>query len=437
MPEKGSVYSIEEDPIVADLLFVGTEFSLYMTMDGGNYWKKFSNGLPTIAVRDINIQQRENDLVLGTFGRGFYILDDYSVLREFTAEIQESNAYLFDTRDTFQYLPYSSIAASDEVYWLGPKGFQGEDFYMGENSKFGAAFTFYLKEGFESLENKRKQEEKELREEGEKVYYPTYDQLRSEENDLEDYLIFTIRDSNSEIINEIRTSGSKGINRVYWDLRFPNVYQVETNTANSIQNLESSDIMVLPGTYSVQLSQSVDGIVSELSEAKAFQVKSLNNVTLSSTDPNAMLAFHKELMALSKSANSARSAISEFLDRLENYKAAKRIITSEQLEEMLDSMEEKLDQIQLLMFGDSVKRRLEIDQAPSISSRINVAINSGIGTTQDPTKTSEMVKAIAEKQLEPVIKMLKQLLESDIPNIDMELDRLGAPWTPGRIVDLD
>lgn len=117
-----------------------------MTMDGGAYWKKFANGLPTIAVRDINIQQRENDLVLGTFGRGFYILDDYSSLREFTKEIQESEAYLFDTRDTFQYLPYSSIAASSTVFWLGPKGFQGEDFYMGENPEFGAAFTYYLKE---------------------------------------------------------------------------------------------------------------------------------------------------------------------------------------------------------------------------------------------------------------------------------------------------
>lgn len=111
LPERGSIYAIEEDPEVADLLFIGTEFSLFMTMDGGDYWKKFANGVPTIAVRDINIQTRENDLVLGTFGRGFYILDDYSALRDFTKEVKESEAHLFNVRDAFQYIPYSPIAA--------------------------------------------------------------------------------------------------------------------------------------------------------------------------------------------------------------------------------------------------------------------------------------------------------------------------------------
>jgi photosystem II stability/assembly factor-like uncharacterized protein len=437
LPERGSVYSIEEDPEVADLLFVGTEFSLFMTMDGGEYWKKFANGVPTIAVRDINIQQRENDLVLGTFGRGFYILDDYSALRAFTKEVQESEAYLFDTRDTFQYLPYSSIAASSTVFWLGPKGFQGEDFYMGDNPEFGAAFTYYLKDGFKSLEDQRKEDEKERRDEGETVYYPTYDQLQAEDNDESDFLIFTIRDSNGEFINELRTSGRKGINRVHWDLKYPDVDQVRTSTANPTSNIESSAIMVLPGTYTVQLSKSVDGVITELSEPKSFDVKSLDNVTLPASNPEELLAFHMELTELSKSANSARSAYNELNDRLEYYHAAARIVNSAELSTMLSSMEEKLDEIQLIMFGDPNNRSLEIDQAPSLNNRINIAISSGIGTTQDPTETSAMVKAIAEEQLVPVVEMLKGMLESDVPAIDAELSRLGAPWTPGRILDID
>ncbi len=436
LPERGSIYSIEEDPEVADLLFVGTEFSLFLTMDGGDYWKKFANGLPTIAVRDINIQQRENDLVLATFGRGFYILDDYSSLRAFAKETHESEAYLFDVRDTFQYMPYSPIAASSTISWLGPKGFQGEDFYLGENPEFGAAFTYYLKEGFKSLEDQRKEDEKERRDEGETVFYPTYDQLQTEEEDQSNYLIFTIRDANGDQINEIRTSGRKGINRVHWDLKYPDIDQVRTRNANETSNVESG-IMVLPGTYSVQLSKSIDGEVTILSEPKMFEVKSLNNLTLPPSNPEDVLVYQKQLTTLAKSANSARSAFSDLNDRLEYYQAAARIVSSEALSDMVTTMESSLDEIRVLMYGDPIKRSLEISQAPSLNSRINIAISSGLGSTQDPTETSRMVKSIAEEQLAPVIEMLKTLLEESVPSIDAELNRLGAPWTPGRIIDLD
>ena len=80
------------------LLFVGTEFGIYFTTNGGEKWKKLGSGLPTIAVRDIEIQKRENDLVIATFGRGFYILDDYSPIREFSSENFENDAYSFQTK---------------------------------------------------------------------------------------------------------------------------------------------------------------------------------------------------------------------------------------------------------------------------------------------------------------------------------------------------
>ncbi len=436
LPERGSIYAIEEDHIKSELLFVGTEFSLFATLDGGDYWKELNNGLPTIAVRDINIQQRENDLVLGTFGRGFYIMDDYSALREFTPEVQEKEAHLFSVRDPFQYMEYSAIAASDDIFWLGPKGFQGEDYYLGENPKFGAAFTFYVKDGYKTLEKTREEDEKVKRKDGETVYYPSYDQLVAEDEEEEPYLIFTIRDANGEVINDLRASASKGINRAYWDLTYPDVDQVRTNTANPKTNLNSG-IMVLPGSYFVQISKSVNGEVTTLSEPVEFEVKSLNNQTLPSTNPEEMLAYHKQLTQLSKTANSATSAYNELNDRLEYYKAASRITTSEGLNAMISEMEEELEEIRKVMFGDRNKSRLEIDQAPSINNRINVAINAGMSSQSDPTGTSKMVKEIAESQLKPVIDSLKNLLNNSVPSIDAELNRLGAPWTPGRIIDLD
>lgn len=436
LPERGSVYAIEEDPVEPNLLFIGTEFSLFMSFDGGNYWKKFDHGLPTIAVRDINIQSRENDLVLATFGRGFYILDDYSALRDFTTEVQEKEAHLFPTRDTFQYIPYSPIAASNTISWLGPKGFQGEDYYLGENPDFGAAFTYYLKEGFKSLEDERKADEKDRRDQGETVYYPTYEQLAAESDDEKSYLMFTVTDANGEVVREIRNSGRSGINRVHWDLKYADVDQVRTGTANPTVNLNSG-IMVLPGTYFVQLSKFENGTETMLSEPLPFEVKSLNNLTLPAENPEAMLAFHKELTKLSKASNSAGNALREISERLEYYQAAARIVSSPLLNDQLTALEEKIENLRMAMYGDSIKRQLEIDQAPSLNSRINIAINSGMGTMMEPTRTSAMVKEIAERQLSPVIDSLKSILNTDIPAIDAELSRLNAPWTPGRIIDLE
>ena len=99
LPERGSVYSIEEDHIDKDLIFCGTEFGVFFSPNSGDRWKELGNGLPTIAVRDITIQERENDLVLGTFGRGFYVLDDYSSLRSIEDYYSSTNSSIFDVRD--------------------------------------------------------------------------------------------------------------------------------------------------------------------------------------------------------------------------------------------------------------------------------------------------------------------------------------------------
>lgn len=435
LPERGSVYAIEEDPEARNLLFVGTEFGCFATLDGGKYWKKLSKGLPTIAVRDINIQEREKDLVLGTFGRGFYIMDDYSALRDLSNELLQKEAHIFPVSEALQYEPYSPIAASKTISWLGPKGFQGETYYLGENPPFGAAFTYYLKEKYEILESKREKAEGEKRKDGQTVYYPSYEQLQAEKDEEKPFLIFTIKDANGLVVNEISESPSEGINRVYWDLKYPAIDQVQTKLANPMKNFESA-IMVLPGTYTVELAKSIDGEVTQLVEPVSFEVKTLDNQTLPPSDPSAMLAFHQELMTLSKSANGARSAYDQLQEALKYYKAASRMVKSASLNEKVDNLEAKLEEIQKTMFGDPIKNQLEIDQAPSLASRVNTAIWTGTSSITDPTNTSKQVKAIAQKYLSPVIASLKEIMAEDIPAINAKLDANQAPWTPGRIVEI-
>lgn len=434
LPDRGSIYSIAEDPEAPNLIFVGTEFSLFATLDGGKYWQKLSSGLPTAAVRDINIQKREKDLVLATFGRGFFVMDDYSALRDLSNDLLKKEAHIFPVSEALQYQPYSPIAASDTIGWLGPRGFQGETYYLGQNPTFGAAFTYYLKDKYSTLKQEREKAEGKTRKDGKAVFYPSYDQLKAESEEEKPFLIFTIKDARGNVVDEIRTAARKGINRVHWDLKYPAVSQLNTNLSDS-KSLPSG-IMVLPGTYTVELAKSINGEVSQLTGPVSFEVKTLNNRTLPATDPAAMLAFHKQLMDLSKTANGARSAYNQLQDALKYYKAAARLANDASLDTQVDNLERKLKEVQLALFGDSIKGQLEIDQAPSVNSRVNTAIYTGTTSLTDPTETSKQVKAIAEKYLRPVIASLEQMINVDVPAINASLDANGAPWTPGRVIQL-
>ncbi len=111
LPARSGAWSIVQDGVNPDLLFVGVEFGLYATVDGGARWLKMA-GLPTAQVRDLAIQKREGDLVAGTFGRGVFILDDYTALRELTPQALAERAHLYPMRDAYQYNDLSQVQAA-------------------------------------------------------------------------------------------------------------------------------------------------------------------------------------------------------------------------------------------------------------------------------------------------------------------------------------
>ena len=104
LPEKGMVWRSVQDHVKSNLLFAATEFGIYFTPNGGDKWIKIKGGVPTISFRDVTIQRRENDLVGASFGRGFFILDDYSVLREVTEENLKADASLFAIKSVPDFL---------------------------------------------------------------------------------------------------------------------------------------------------------------------------------------------------------------------------------------------------------------------------------------------------------------------------------------------
>ncbi len=134
LPDGQCVYVIKEDLKNPNLLFLGTEFACFVSLDGGGSWTRLMNGLPTVAVHDLVIHPRDNDLVAGTHGRGVWILDDITPLQQLTEEVQASDAHLFDTRTATQ--------------WLGVSrgGSRGSFYFRGENPPSEAVLNFYLKD---------------------------------------------------------------------------------------------------------------------------------------------------------------------------------------------------------------------------------------------------------------------------------------------------
>ena len=190
LPEFGSVHTIAEDHVDPNLLFVGTEFGLFYTQNGGRNWHQLKANFPTIAVRDIEIQRRESDLVIGTFGRSIYVLDDYSPLRTSTDAVANAEATLFPVRDPWLYIEGDLWGT-----YSGPKASNGDNFWVAENPPFGAVFTYTLRDGLKSLSDIRREAEAETAKDGSDTPYPTWDALRAEDREDDPALLITITDA--------------------------------------------------------------------------------------------------------------------------------------------------------------------------------------------------------------------------------------------------
>ncbi|HEX5833938.1 MAG TPA: hypothetical protein VFY34_08795, partial [Pyrinomonadaceae bacterium] len=135
LPKWGSVNVVREDPKNKDLLYVGTEFGLYISLNGGAEWKQFMSGMPTMRVDDILVHPRDNDLIVGTHGRGIFILDDITPLQQLSKKVMDSDAHLFEVRPGTLWLNDPRLGR----YWGGAKLFRGA------NPAPGTAISYYLK----------------------------------------------------------------------------------------------------------------------------------------------------------------------------------------------------------------------------------------------------------------------------------------------------
>lgn len=423
LPENGPVWTIEQDTQDPDLLFIGTEFGLFTSINNGSKWVQIKSGFPTIAVRDLDIQERESDLAIGTFGRGIYVIDDYSPLRFMGKETLDKDAHIFPVKDALMFIVNSSQA----------RNANGDEFYRAENPPFGAIFTYYLKEAPKSKKAERKENEKKVRENNGQYKYPTFAELRDEDLEHSSYLLFTIEDMSGNVIRHLTAPAAKGVNRINWDLRYSSFYPVGKNTKVD----EHSAMPVVPGKYKVSMSLFKDGKFEKLAGPVEFTTKPLDNVQLPAKDKKALAAFQQKMNKLSGAVQATAKVLNEMEEKVNLIQTTIKI-TENSTTVMLEKtyqIQDKLNEFDRLLNGDKSISKRAGNQTPSISDRVGYAAFTMWYTTSAPTQTATKNYDIAGKQLEKLISDMKMLMNSDIKGLENELDNLNAPWTPGRFPD--
>ena len=427
LPEGTIVWVIKQDHVDENLLFIGTEYGIYVSLNKGKNWTMLNKGVPPIAFRDIELHQRDGDLVGATFGRGFYVLDDYSSLRNISDAVSSEASVLFEIRDAWRYIPSVPMQA---------KGMpsQGSSSFRSENPPYGAVFTYLVKDLPETSSQIRKNKEKDLKKQNASIPFPGWDALESEKTEAKAQILFLITDENGERIRWIKGASSNGLHRTAWDLKRPPSSPINLNKPKFVPPWAGAaeGPLVAPGKYTAQMYLLFDGEMASQGEAKSFMVKDVN-ANNSKVDQAQIAAFKKKTNDLQREISNAGRKLGEISERLRYIKEA--LVQTPNAEEKhfekYDKLNSELAALRKQIYGNQVKQQLDESRAPSISSRVGNVTWGHWGTTQMQTATQKKNIEIAEKEFTEFKTNLSDYLDS-LKEYEAELESIEAPWTKGR-----
>ena len=400
----GTIYVIQEDHVDSNILFIGTEWGVWLTVDGGKKWSQIKNGIPPIQVKDLVIQRRENDIVVATFGRGFYVLEDYSYIRELKNDITKKEAHIFDIKDGLLYYPSSNTNYQGEVHFSVP------------NPRPALTIKYNLKNGYETLKQKRIKAQKAAEKAGREIDFPSKDELRAETEEQSATLLFTISDQDGNIIRKLEKPLRKGLGSLNWDMRY----------------LQSRGPAVPPGKYFVKMEKLVKGVFETIIESKAFNVKTLNNNALGTPDYKEKFEFLKKVAKLNVTISGTSTYAGTLSSGIAGVKRTLISTPSNTNELMLKAtaLENKIAKIVSVMggargFGGS-------SDSPTISARARFAMSANSSAEHGIMGSQLEQYNIAKEKFETEYAKLKEIVEKDIPAFKKELAGIGIKWTLGE-----
>jgi hypothetical protein len=425
LPANGMTLAFAEDPVNPNLLFVGTEFGLYFTVNGGQKWIRLKNNLPTIPVRDLVIQERESDLVMATFGRGFYVLDNFAPLRAMTADVFQKDAQIFATKTAMIEVPDISKA----------RGSQGEQLWTGENPPSGAVITYWIKTTPQSVRQKRQEATRAAEARKAAPPYPTQTELTAVVDEEAPQTFLTITDTAGKVVRRMTVPGTRGIHRFAWDLRGVAATMPTAGGRGGGGGFGGGNAVgpfVAPGTYRAALSRRVGGATTALGEGQTITV---------TADPNATLTPAQRTMATEYQDKVAKlqRAFTGALEQANNMKtrttAIRRAIADSAADiKLLDEavrFDRRVTESLRALRGNETLRGLESGAPSTIQSRVNSAAAGARSLTGAPTGTQQMNYTVANDELNAEAAKLRAL-ESDLRRFEQQLEAAGVPYTPGR-----
>jgi len=420
LPKDHLVWRLVQDHVDPELMFLGTEFGLYVTTSGGDQWRAMKGGMPTISIRDLAIQKREDDLVMATFGRGFYVFDDYSRLRNLDDQ-PELGDQLFAVRDAHWYLPRIVLGFNE-------KASQGDDFYTAKNPPFGAVFNYHLQTEMTTLEKRRKKAEKKVMENNGDISFPGWDAVDAERTEPAPQVWLTVKNEAGEVVRRVAGTANKGFNQVAWDLRYPPVGVL--GSGGSWFSEEPAGMMVAPGTYQVSLSHEVNGQMTAVGSPQSFEVKPLRTGALSGAEPEEVAAFWQQLSATQHKAAVMGKKLSESLKRMEQLKSALNQSMAEHgaLDTLWFTLNQRLISLDRQLNGNRSKQQVGEKTRMTIGGRLSAVTLGTSLSTYGPTPTHRQSLAIASDELQALSEQIKQITEQELPAFEQQLADIGAPY---------
>jgi len=415
LPDKHLVWRLVQDHVEKNLMFAATEYGIYFTPDGGSKWIKLKGGVPTISFRDITIQRRENDLVAASFGRGFFVLDDYSPLREMVSGGPGTKAALYPVKD---------------AWWYYPKRVRvnGADEFVAENPPFGAVFTYYLPESLKSLKSERQEKEKKLNKEGKDIPFPGWEKLDKEKQQKEPEIRLIIKDPAGNLVNTVKGKTSKGIQRVSWNMQHSSKMGIKLG-----QKASEWGPLAVPGRYSVSLVKVVDGEQTMLSGPQDFELKSLREGALEGVSYAERKAYYKEMEVYQQDFLATSMELERTVKRIKSMQAAVLSIDKEnpELEIRILNADQKIQDLKTLMGGSPSKNEVGEKVPPNPGQRLEVAV-SGLSTSYGPTELHKQSLNAGKSELAKIKDGLGELIDTVLPQLEKDLKEAGAPWIEGQ-----
>ena len=410
LPDRHLVWRTVQDHVDPNLLFAATEFGVFVTLDGGGSWDLVP-GTPTISFRDIVIQRDHEDVVAASFGRGIFVLDDYTPFREMTPDALAADGALFDVRPAFWY-------QEDEV-----SEDQGHNEYTAANPPFGALLTYHLREGFPSLESQRQEQEGDVPA-GQDIPFPGWDALDQELREQGPTVQVVVRDPEGRVVNRVEGPSSAGVHRIAWELEYASDAPIDPEDAGD----SGGEVPVRPGSFTAELAVVADGAVRRLDGPVQFEVVELTEGALPRVAAAEVEAFREEVEAFRQDLNRASTTLEELIQQVEALQVAHARADDPDpaLHTRLHETRMELQALQQRLEGSEARDEIgERDPYPTPGSRLGAG-SDGLDGTYGPTQLHRQTVAAGRAELEPIASDIEGMVPT-VETLQEEVEATGAP----------